>query len=120
MADLQKTSVSIDQMGGSIIGGSPKMIYTVFLIGLCKSLFESMSPASYKAIDYKTAALIAYCPNKTKRKELWEMYSKLKKENKDKGDEGAIITACVYTIGELMSYLNVVLEFEECSTGMIL
>lgn len=93
------------------------MIYTIFLIGLCKSHFEAMSPGKIQEVNYKTAALIAYCPNKEKREELWETYSK---ETGKSPDMGQVVTASVHAVGELMSYLNSVLEFETTSTAMIL
>ena len=72
MPGAGEPSISISSGSGSTItGGSPKMIYTIFLIGLCKSHFESMAPDKLAEVNYKTAALIAYCPNKEKRDELW-------------------------------------------------
>jgi hypothetical protein len=118
MPGANEPTISMSSGSGSTItGGSPKIIYTIFLIGLCKSHFDSMEPDKMMAVNYKTAALIAYCPSREKRDELWTMYSD---EVGDASDMSKVVSASVHAIGELMSYLNSVLEFETTSTAMIL
>jgi len=118
MPGANEPTISLSSGAGSTIsGGSPKIIYTIFLIGLCKSHFESMAPDKLVEVNYKTAALIAYCPNRDKRNELWETYSNEIGKNPS---ESEVVSASVHAVGELMSYLNSVLEFESSSTGMIL
>lgn len=108
-------------MGSTMTGGNPKLFYTIFLIGLCKEHFMAMEPGKIMSINFKTAALISYCPNREKRNELWEMYSAESKLTGDsEKDTSIIVSASVHAIGELMSYLNTVLEFETSSTLMIL
>lgn len=90
--------------------GSPKGMYVYFLLALCRNYFETMKDGSTISIDSATAALIAFCPNREKRKELWDGYIKEKSHTNT-------TTSSVYAVGELVSYLSEVLEFEERSTG---
>jgi hypothetical protein len=121
MSAQSEPTISLTSGGGSVSGGSPKIIYTIFLIGLCKSHFEAMGSGSISIVNFKTAALIAYCPNRDKRDELWRTYSEESKMSGDpEQDMSKMVTASVHAVGELMSYLNTVLEFETVSTAMIL
>lgn len=95
---------------GSNMGGSPKSMYTFFLLSLCRNYFEEMRAGDNPGIERATAALIAFCPSRTKRDQLWELYIKKR--------EGAnATTASVHAVGEMVSYLNDMLEFEEKSNG---
>ena len=97
----------------SLLGGSPKGMYVFFLLALCKNYFECMraGPES-NDIEAATAALIAFCPNRAKREEIWAYYIKTRDEQ-----QTSHLSASVYAIGELVSYLSETLEFEETSTG---
>lgn len=115
--NLSGTQPSIDLTPTTaLLNGSPKSMYVFFLLSLAKNYFEVMRVASpHEDIESATAALIAFCPNKTKREELWELYITRKE-----GSNKSILTASVYTIGDLISYLSETLEFEEESTGGLL
>jgi ribosomal protein L37E len=95
--------------------GSPKGLYTYFILACCKNYFECMrSGQDSFNIEYATTALIAFCPNRVKRQELWDRYQK------DKEDTHNTAYASVQTVGELISYLSEMLEFEEQSNAGIL
>lgn len=97
----------------TLAGGSPKSLYVFFLLGLAKNYFECMRCGPDELdIDSATASLIAFCPNRGKREELWRLYVKQRDE-----PGSTHLTASVYCVGEFISYLSETLEFEESSTG---
>jgi hypothetical protein len=100
-------------------GSSPKILYVYFLLRLCSNYFETMRVDSEQSgnIDAATAALIAFCPDKTTRESLWFTYKNTKTKKDDKGEELGTLTASVMAIGELISYLSETLEFTETVTA---
>lgn len=72
-----------------------------------------------ETIEQATAALIAFCPDEKKRKELWEKYTNIVNGNEPGAPIGgsSVVTASVLVVGDLISYLNYTLEFTEKSTG---
>jgi len=95
--------------------GSPKGMYTYFLLSACKNYFEVMrADSDHFKIESATVALIALCPARDKREELWKFYTD------HKADSGSTLYASVHVVGELISYLSDVLEFLEDSTGAVL
>jgi hypothetical protein len=115
MAD--STGLSKIDMGpmSNMMHGSPKNMYTFFLLSLAKNYFETVVTKDKASVEGATAALIAFCPNREKRKQLWQVYT----ETRDKYD-GDIISASTLCVGELISFLSEMLEFEEVSTGGML
>lgn len=107
------SSIDLSPISGNM-GGSPKVMYTYFLLSLARNYFEDMRAGDTGSIERSTAALIAFLPNPTKRTELWNRYVK---ERDSSGYEERYIDASVHTVGELISYLSELLEFEEKSTG---
>ncbi|MDD3645561.1 MAG: hypothetical protein PHR19_08550 [Bacteroidales bacterium] len=110
---------SNSETGGVSPIGSPRTMYTYFLLSLAHEYFTTMKngESGDTNIDRATAALIAFCPNREMRENLWQFYSEGKKDaygNKN------LETASVHVIGELISYLNEVLEFEENVSGGVL
>jgi len=106
--DLSHTSALLQQ-------GSPKGMYTYFLLACAKNYFERLSSGADNIdIEGATLALIAFCPNRAKREELWDFYKVRKETTKDTQ------YSSVHTIGELISYLSEMLEFEEQSNAGIL
>ena len=100
-------------------GSSPKILYVYFLLKLCTNYFETMRMGSDQSgnIDAATAALIAFCPDKATRESLWNTYQTTKTKKTDKGEELGNLTASVFAIGELISYLSETLEFTETVTA---
>jgi hypothetical protein len=116
-------SIDLTPVNSLLSNGSPKGAYVYFLLSACKSYLEVMrGDGSASQVHDATMALIAMCPNREKRYELWRFYLKdvgeLKKEFSSLfGDGGATVHASTFVIGELISYLSEVLEFTEDSTG---
>jgi len=102
-----------DAGAGGLITGSPKAMYVFFLLSLCRNYFEVMRVSSPEVdIESATAALIAFCPNRTERERIWKLYV----DERDKKPR-SVTTASVTAVGELVSYLSLALDFEEESTG---
>jgi len=92
--------------------GSPKGMYTFFLLSLCKNYFETaVNGADADTLERATGALVAFCPSTAERERIWKFYI----NNRDSGTNQ--FTASVLAIGELITYLSTVLEFEESSAG---
>ena len=72
-----------------------------------------------ETIEQATAALIAFCPDKKKREELWDRYTKIVTGEEQGAPIGGstVVTASVLVIGDFISYLSDTLEFTEKSTG---
>ena len=103
-----------DAGAGGLITGSPKSMYVFFLLSLCRNYFEVMRVSSTEVdIESATAALIAFCPNRTERERIWKLYL----ETRDRKPRVTTTTASVTAVGELVSYLSLALDFEEESTG---
>lgn len=114
--EISKTN---SESGGVSPIGSPRTMYTYFLLSLAHEYFTTMKNGENgKAdIDRATAALVAFCPNREMRESLWNFYNENKKDNYGSNN---VETASVLVIGELISYLNEVLEFEENVSGGVL
>jgi hypothetical protein len=99
-------------------GSSPKGIYLIFILNLANNYFLTMRTSQdMGTIDQATAALIAFCPDDKKRKELWSEYDSLKSGDDTHIGGSSTVTASVMVIGNLVSYLSDTLEFTEKSSG---
>jgi hypothetical protein len=114
---IQKPAPSIDLAPtASLLGGSPKGMYVYFLLALCRNYFETaVNGADADTLERATGALIAFCPSTQERLRIWKFY--IDKKNESGSNQ---YTASVLSIGELISYLSLVLEFEETSTGGVM
>lgn len=112
--------------------GSPKGLYVYFLLELCRGFCEEMrqldrSTGSEKSVSNATLALIAFCPDKTKRKELLRLFVDLADTPTKEARDWALSeygyapknkqTAAVLVVGELIDYLGEVLELTEVESG---
>ena len=101
-------------------GASPKGIYLIFLLNNATNYFLTMRTSrESETIEQATAALIAFCPDKKKREELWDRYTKIVTGEEQGAPIGGstVVTASVLVIGDFISYLSDTLEFTEKSTG---
>jgi len=95
-----------------LLGGSPKMMYTYFLLNQCAKYLDAMKDPDKINIDSATASLLAFCPDVSRRDTLFKTYVDRKKDVKM-----GTITASILTIGDFQAYLSEVLEFTEKATG---
>ena len=110
MADFQKPQSEL-----ALVAGSPKLIYTNYLLGLCKNYFETAR--SGDNIDRATAALIAFYPEEKMQAELWRYYEEERKKLERAKDGDPSFTASCKAIGKMVVALSEALEFVEKSTG---
>jgi len=96
-----------------LLTGSPKMMYTYFLLNQCAKYLDAMQNPKNINVDSATAALLAFCPDVPKRNQFWDAFVERKKDT-----EVGTITASILTIGDFQAYLSEVLEFTEKSAGV--
>ena len=96
----------------ALIGGSPKMMYTFFLLSECKNYLAAMKTPNNVNVDTTTNSLLAFCPDVATRDRLFSSY--IRRKEKEQLDD---VTASILTIGDFQAYLSEVLEFTESSTG---
>jgi hypothetical protein len=94
-----------------LLGGSPKMMYTYFLLNQCAKYLDAMKQPKDINVDTTTTSLLAFCPDVARRDQLFKSYLDRKKEIESD------VTASILTIGDFQAYLSEVLEFTEKSTA---
>jgi len=108
---------SMPQAGQS---GSPKGVYTFFLFQQAAKHQWVMASKddNFYNIERSCLSLISWCTPESARNELYRLYESKKAEFKmSVGEEAAIVSASVYTVGKLMDNLNASLELTEESNG---
>lgn len=107
---MVQESIENTPQGLQASNGSPRAMYTFFLLSLMKSYFEAMrgNNVSPEAIEGATMALISFCPNLKKRTEMWQKFDLALQADPD-----TITRASAMIVGELISYLSDLLDFEE-------
>lgn len=99
-----------------LLGGSPKMMYTYFLLNQCTKYLDAMKTPDKIDVEAATASLLAFCPDTKRRDKLLDDF---KERCNDPKLKKSIVTASILTIGDFNAYLSEVLEFTEKSTGGI-
>jgi hypothetical protein len=94
-----------------LLTGSPKMMYTYFLLNQCAKYLDAMKQPKDIDVDTTTNSLLAFCPDVARRDKLFDSYQ----ERKEKMESP--VTASILTIGDFQAYLSEVLEFTEKSTA---
>lgn len=96
-------------------GGSPKMLYTSFLLGIVREFFGLIltNKVDEDQIERGFTTLVAFCPEKAIRLQIWSEY--VKRRDKD-GKVSAAINSC----GDLIDYLSVSLDLTETSEASFL
>jgi len=94
--------------------GSPKDRFVEFYFEEFKCYTAVMrSGGDQETLDRATAALLAICPDATKRKELFREYTK------EKGEEDGLLAASSTLAGNFMSHMSEMLEFTEKSYASV-
>jgi len=96
-----------------LLSGSPKMMYTYFLLNQCAKYLDAMKQPKEVNVDSATTSLLAFCPDVARRDMLFDAYIKRKMDPKIEN----AVTASILTIGDFQAYLSEVLEFTEKSSG---
>jgi hypothetical protein len=87
---------------------SPKTIYTLFLLDLCRQLFEKAAIGDKESLEHAAGALISFIPNKAVREILMNNYIARRDSR-----EGNVFMATVLTTGEAVDYLTSALSLDE-------
>jgi hypothetical protein len=100
----------------SAIGGKPKDFFLLEFFRLYEKYWDQMleHPEDGTAIDAATGLLMATCPNRKTREDLWAHYVAKKAGDKENNiPKSTPLTASILTVGELFDYLNTTMEFTE-------
>jgi hypothetical protein len=96
-------------------GASPKEYYSMKLLDLYDKYWDKMtSNDDHFDPEMGTALLLAFAPDKVKRKELWDEFIRTK--NLPVKDGGGLTNACIYSVGDFVSYMATTLGLLETST----
>lgn len=93
-------------------GSSPKNIAAIAILRLYERYFEYMAINPDVNVDRMTAAILISCPEKAQREEMWKRYL-AEKEKQD----GNVVTASVYAVGDWYQYMSNAMGLNEKSTG---
>lgn len=92
--------------------GSPKSLYTLFVLRLMNNYFETMRRPSEDEtgdnIERATIALITFCPVPSERKRLFDMFDRAIQAN-----PGDISRPSALVIGELITFFSGQLDLVE-------
>jgi hypothetical protein len=112
--EFTKVNSDIDFGRNISESGSPKVIYTTFLLGLLREFFGLVISGTMtkEQIEDGFSCLIAFCPDKVVRGKIWNNYLERVKANSGKPKSAAILSC-----GELIDYFTEVLELTSTSTG---
>jgi hypothetical protein len=120
------SSGDIQNTFGTMSGvASPKLLYTAFLLGMCRDYFALMLKSDLEldghTIDRATACLIAFCPDKPTRDKLWNEYNKNKNPNKCEDPKNIntndMTSASIMVVGDLIDFLTSVLDLSESANA---
>lgn len=119
------SSGDIQNTFGTMSGvASPKLLYTAFLLGMCRDYFALMLKPDLEmdnyTIDRATACLIAFCPDKSTRETLWDKYNKNKNPDKREPsnmDTHVMTGASIEIVGDLIDFLTSVLDLSESANA---
>ena len=119
-----RPSVDLSPTAALLSSGSPKGMYTYFLLALCKNYFEAINVNNEEFSDERcvrcTAALIAFCPDKNTRETLWNKFVDLREGHGETKQRFVPFQASVFVVGDLITFLSDVLELQSKSTGGLL
>jgi hypothetical protein len=97
-----------------LTGGSPKILYTSFLLGLIREFFSLVITENCEGLQVERgfSTLVAFCPDKEARQNIWKLYVQ-RREAQDGNSTSAAILSC----GDLVDYLSACLDLTESSEG---
>jgi len=111
MAD--QNGIDLSPLGQYALGGSPKQMYTYFLLSLIKDFFTGVKTGDRDLVQNSIMSLVACIPDAKEQERLSTFYLQQLKEDKP------TIQAAILTLGQVTIYLNGTLEFSESATGAL-
>lgn len=115
--DFAKVNNDIDSTRNISEAGSPRVLYTTFLLGLLREFFGLVmsSDVPRSQIEDGFSCLIAFCPDKNVRTKIWKNYLERIENSDDK-----VRSAAIQSTGEMIDYLTSVLDLTSVSNGAYL
>ena len=109
----QPNGIDLSPLGQYALGGSPKQMYTYFLLSLIKDFFTGVKTKDSELVQNSIMSLVACIPDAKEQERLSRFYfDKLKQDT-------PITQAAILTLGQVTIYLNGTLEFSESATGAL-
>ena len=108
---MAENGIDLTPLGQYSLGGSPKQMYTYFLLSLMKDFFVGVKVNDADQIQNCIMALVACIPDAQEQMRLSDFYFA------QRGDGKPIPQAAILTLGQVTIFLNGTLEFSETSTG---
>ena len=108
---MAENGIDLTPLGQYSLGGSPKQMYTYFLLSLMKDFFTGVKVNDSEQMQNCIMALVACIPDANEQLRLSDFYFAQKKEGKP------IAQSAILTLGQVTIFLNGTLEFSETSTG---
>ena len=98
--------------------GSPKQMYTSFLLGLVREFFSLVISGNVddNQIESGFSCLVAFCPEREVREKIWNLYI----ERRGNENNQEFRRAAISTTGDLVDYLSECLDLTEFSEGAFL
>ena len=103
-----------------MMGSSPKILYTAFLLGLIREYFGLVMEKDIGEgqIERGFTLLVSFCPDKNTREQILGYYADLTQVEGDKRISKA--NAAIMSAGLLIDYLSEALDLTESSEGAFL
>lgn len=106
--------IDLTPLGQYSLGGSPKQMYTYFLLSLMKDFFTGVKTSDSDQVQNCIMALVACIPDSKEQNRLSEFYFARLNEGKP------ISQSAILTLGQVTIFLNGTLEFSESSSGALI
>lgn len=110
----EQNGIDLTPLGQYSLGGSPKQMYTYFLLSLMKDFFTGVKTGDSEQVQNCIMALVACIPDSREQERLSNFYFQKLKEDKP------IHQAAILTLGQVTIFLNGTLEFSETATGALI
>lgn len=107
----EQNGIDLSPLGGYSLGGSPKQMYTYFLLAVMKDFFTGIKANEPEKLEDCILTLVAYIPDAPAQVRLTNFYLSERKAGKP------VRQAAILTLGQVTIFLNATLEFSETSTG---
>lgn len=110
----EQNGIDLTPLGQYSLGGSPKQMYTYFLLSLMKDFFVGVKSNDSDQIENCIMALVACIPDADEQIRLSDHYFKMREQGKP------IRQSAILTLGQVTIFLNGTLEFSETATGALI
>ena len=110
---MAENGIDLTPLGQYSLGGSPKQMYTYFLLSMMKDFFSGVKTNDSDTIQNCIMSMISCIPDAKEQRRLTKFYFDELKEGKP------VVQAAILTQGQVTILLNDTLEFSEKATGAL-